>query len=321
MQSKKQASQFKDEPFSEDVAATVEIQVTKLFMNTHEVADYLRIKERKVYELVSQRQIPCTRIAGKWLFSKELIDLWLLHHTEGSPQRPIVTALPDILAGSHDPLLDWAIRESGSELAVLFNGSLDGLERVAKREALGCGLHVLDPDSGDYNTPLLAKRFSQDAIVALQWAWREQGLIVAPGNPLSIKTVADLVGKRCAVRQKEAGSHILLTALLQQQGLELSDLITPAAPLRSETDVALAITSGETDAGLGIAAVAQLLKIDFVPLTRERYDLVFWQRSYFEPPIQKLMAFTRSTEFAKRAQELGGYDISGLGTVRYNGSG
>ena len=99
-------------------------------MNTREVAEYLRIKERRVYDLVAQRNIPCTRAAGKWLFPKELIDLWLIRNAEGVSEslqvKPI--ELPAIISGSHDPLLDWAVKESDCGLAMLFNGSLDGLE-------------------------------------------------------------------------------------------------------------------------------------------------------------------------------------------------
>ncbi|MEE8623067.1 MAG: helix-turn-helix domain-containing protein, partial [Alphaproteobacteria bacterium] len=82
-------------------------------MTTREVADYLRIKQRKVYDLVSEREIPCTRVTGKWLFPKHLIDLWVLQATEGALPRPRA-APPPIIAGSQDPLLDWALQESDS---------------------------------------------------------------------------------------------------------------------------------------------------------------------------------------------------------------
>ncbi|MEX0758629.1 MAG: helix-turn-helix domain-containing protein, partial [Tistlia sp.] len=102
-------------------------------MTTREVADYLRLKERRIYELVRQRAIPCTRVTGKWLFPKPLIDLWLSRHLEGSPPA---SAPPPVVAGSQDPLLDWAVRESGCGLALLPGGSLDGLARLARGEAL-----------------------------------------------------------------------------------------------------------------------------------------------------------------------------------------
>jgi len=293
--------------------------MTPALMNTREVAEYLRIKERKVYDLVAQRRIPCTRAAGKWLFPKYLIDLWLRQHAEGVAENvsPPV-APPAILSGSHDPLLDWAVRESDSGLAVLFNGSLDGLERFADRQALACGLHILDPDSGEYNAPILAQRFANAPVTAIEWAWREQGLMVAPGNPLGIGGMPEAASQRFAVRQKEAGSYLLLGHLLGQAGMTLADVAAASPPLRSENEVALAVANGEADVGLGIAAAARALRLDFLPLARERYDLLVWRRLYFEPPFQKLLAFARTPAFSKRAQDMGGYDLSGLGAVRYN---
>jgi excisionase family DNA binding protein len=292
--------------------------MTNPLMTVHEVAEYLRIKERKVYDLVAQSRIPCTKAAGKWLFPKELIDRWLQQHAEYVSDTSAPAEPPLILSGSHDPLLDWAVRESGSGLAILFNGSLDGLERFAARQAVACGLHVRDGATGEYNNRLLAQRFAAEPVVAIEWAWRDQGLMVAPGNPLGIQSLLDVKDRRFAVRQKEAGSHVLLNHLLEQCDLEMDDLHIVEPPLRNETDLALAVANGEVDAGLGIAAAAHQLQLAFVPLAKERYDLLVWRRQYFEPPLQKLFAFTRTPAFSKRLQNVRGYDVGGLGTVRYN---
>lgn len=287
-------------------------------MTVHEVAAYLRIKERKVYDLVAQNRIPCTKAAGKWLFPKQLIDLWLRQHTDFGIELSPQSEPPLIVSGSHDPLLDWAVRESGSGLAILFNGSLDGLERFAARQSVACGLHIWDDATGDYNRRLLEQRFAAQPVVAIEWAWRDQGLMVAPGNPLAIKSLKDVQGKRFAIRQKEAGSHVLLTYLLRQAGLTLADLTVVEPPLRNETDLALAVASGDVDAGLGIAAAAHPLNLDFIPLAKERYDLLIWRRQYFELPLQTLFAFTTTPTFCKRLQTLRGYHVGGLGRVRYN---
>jgi excisionase family DNA binding protein len=288
-------------------------------MSTREVAEYLRLKERKVYDLVAKRQIPCTRVSGKWLFPKMLIDSWLLEQVTGMPARPGLAELPDILAGSHDPLLDWAVRESGSDLAILFDGSLAGLERLAERGAVACGVHVIDGDTGTYNLPRIQARLGREPVVLLEWAWREQGLIVAAGNPLGIAGMRDLPRVRFAARQREAGSHLLLEQLLRTEGLSPEAVRADRPPLRSETEVALAVSEDRADAGLGIAAVARQLGLGFVPLQRERYDLVVWRRAYFEPPLQRLMAFTQSTAFRDRARQFAGYDIGTLGRVHFNG--
>jgi putative molybdopterin biosynthesis protein len=245
-------------------------------MTTKEVAAYLRIKERKVYELVSARRIPCSRVAGKWLFPKVLIDLWVVQNSEGNSNRNAALDRPPIVGGSHDPLLEWCVRESGCELATMFNGSLDGLQRFVNATVLCCGLHVFDPDTADYNWPIARHTLAGLDIVLIEWAWREQGLIVAAGNPQNIRGLADLQNGavRLVGRQEGAGSRLLFEHLLRQQHLDPATLHFIAPPMRSETELALAIRDGKAEAGFGIAAVARQCRVDFVPLHRERYDLV-----------------------------------------------
>ncbi len=288
------------------------------FMTTKEVAAYLRIKERRVYELVRQRAIPCTRVTGKWLFPKTLIDLWLADKVEGERPRE---AAPPVIAGSHDPLLDWAVKESGCGLALLPGGSLDGLKRFGEGAALAAGLHLFDAEAGDYNVATVSGTFPALGAVLVEWARRRQGLVVAAGNPLGIDGLGDLKvkGARVVARQPEAGSYLLLAHLLEQADMALEDLDCIDGTARSVTDLGLAILEGRADAGLAVEAAARTLKLDFVPLQEERYDLLMRRRDYFEPPMQSLLAFARSPAFAERAAQMGGYDLSGTGTVRFNG--
>jgi excisionase family DNA binding protein len=288
-------------------------------MNTKEVAEYLRLKERKIYDLVAHRQIPCARISGKWLFPKDLIDLWLRRNIEGSAARKLYPDPPPIVAGSHDPSLEWAVRESGSDLALLFGGSLDGLERFAEGQAVACGLHVLDSEQEQYNAPLIEQRFGAEPVVLIEWARRQQGLIVAPGNPLGIASLADGVGKRLAIRQKESGTYLLLDYLLKKNHLTLADFIVGTIPLRNETEVAMAVASGQADLGLGIFGAARQLPVDFISVTEERYDLLMWRRSYFEPTLQALFSFVRTPSFTDYASAALGYRFDELGRVHFNG--
>jgi excisionase family DNA binding protein len=286
-------------------------------LTTREVADYLRVKERRVYELVRQGTIPCTRVTGKWLFPKAQIDLWLAENAAGEQ----AVAPPPVIAGSHDPLLDWAVKESGCGLALLAGGSLDGLARFARGEALMAGLHVFDAASGEFNVPVLRKAVSGQGLVLLEWATRQQGLVLGPGNPCGIRGLRDLAadGVRVVRRQRESGSHVLLTHLLEREGMAPSVVRFTDETARDETDLGLAILEGRAEAGLAVEAVARSLKLDFVPLLLERYDLLLRRRDYFIPQVQGLFAFTRQTAFAARAAQMGGYDISSLGKVRYNG--
>jgi excisionase family DNA binding protein len=289
------------------------------FMTTREVADYLRIKERRVYELVRRRAIPCTRVTGKWLFPRTLIDVWLAESAAG--QGAARVQAPPVVAGSHDPLLDWAVRESDCGLALLPGGSLDGLKRFAEGEAQVAGLHVYDAETEGFNVQAVTGTLPPAGLVLIEWAWRSQGLVVAAGNPKGLAGLKDLARGRVIVarRQEAAGSRLLLAQLLEREGLGLEDLNFTAETARSETDLGLAILEGRAEAGLAVEAAARTLKLDFVPLMRERYDLLLRRRDYFEAPVQALLAFARGTAFRTRAGQMGGYDVSGLGRVHLNG--
>ncbi len=287
-------------------------------MTTAEVAAYLRLRERKVYDLVRQGLIPCTKITGKLLFPKQAVDLWLMSHLEGDEQagRPV----PWVLAGSQDPLLDWALRESGSELAQLCHGSGDGVQRLLAGQAMLVGIHVRHAEDDSYNDPARLGLSGMRDLVIIHWARREQGLLVAAGNPRRINSLHDLVIQplRVANRQPEAGASTLFRQLLADAGLEQGKLQLLPHPALSEDDLALDVREGRADAGLGVRASATRHGLHFIPLHTEYFDLALRRRSYFEPPVQRLLAFARTERFRQRAVAMEGYELSELGNVRYN---
>ena len=288
------------------------------YLTTREAAAYLRVKERRIYEMVRQRRIPCTRVTGKWLFPRALIDRWLAAHLEGEPVA--TDAPPPVIAGSHDPLLEWAVGESGCELALKGGGSLAGLDRLAEGEAAVAAAHVLDPETGAYNVPGVRARPGLRDVVVLTWAWRRQGLVLPAGNPDGVGELADLAhtGVAVAQRQQHAGSRILFAHLLAEAGLSPEALTCAPETVQTELDVGLAVLGGRARAGMAVAAVAHSLNLGFVPLAWERFDLVAGRREVFEPPMQRLLAFTHGAAFAAKAGALGGYDVSELGRVQYN---
>ena len=274
-------------------------------LTTSEVAAYLRLKERKIYDLVAEGQIPHLRVTGKLLFPRGRIEAWLARHGGETP-------LPNLIAGSHDPLFDWALREAKTGLATFFDGSLDGLQRLSTGGAAAAGVHLPDPNVGD---ALARAGLHGRGVVVVEWARRTQGLILPPGNPKRIGGLGDLKGRRLVPRQPGAGARLLLDRLLAQAEID-PVLLDP--PARSEADVAGAVLNGDADAGLGLLAVARPLGLDFVPLKEERFDLVVLRHAYFEPPLQRLVAFCHERRFRRQAARLGGYDLSGLGTVHHN---
>ncbi|MFG1301294.1 helix-turn-helix transcriptional regulator [Xanthobacter sp. V3C-3] len=296
------------------------------FLTTRELASLLRVKERKVYDLVAAGGLPVRRVTGKLLFPRRDIEDWIAASAgpgecarEAVPVMASAAASPPplVMAGGHDPLLEWALRESRSGIAALLDGALDGLDRAGRGECLAVGLHVPEPDG--WNTGAVAGRFGGRPWVLLEWARRARGIIFRRELGRRPQRLVDLRGLRFQRRQAEAASEMVLDQLLADEGLTRADLTLVATIERSETDLAHAIAGGRADVGLGIEAAARQHNLGFVPLTHERFDLLVWRKAYFDPPFQKLMAFCRQPAFAARAADLGGYDVSGFGTVHFNG--
>lgn len=287
-------------------------------MTTSEVADYLRLKQRKVYELVREQQIPCTKITGKLLFPRQAIDLWVMSHLEGDSGRGAQIA--PILAGSNDPLLEWAVREAGTDLALLCHGSGDGVKRLLDGRAMVIGLHLTDPDTGAGNDPLRCGLGGLRDLVIIHWARRRQGLLLPPGNPKGIQSLTDLFADKVRVvrRQPGAGADSVLTWLLKREKLDAGKLATTTHPALGEDDLALDVREGRADCGLGVETAARRHGLEFIPLHTEAFDLAMRRRSYFEPQLQKLLELCRSDHFRERAHSMGGYDIDQLGSITFN---
>jgi len=288
-------------------------------LTTAEAAVYLRIKERKLYELVAEGAVPCTKVTGKWLFPRGDLDRWLLAGM-ARPFGIVPSEPPAVVGGSHDPLLQWALVESRSGLAMLPEGSEAGYRRFLLGEVLAAAIHFHDlaDASVDANVAIVSAETSLYDAVLIGFAAREQGLLVAAGNPLGLSCLADAHARqaRLAQRPEGAGAQQLLLAMLAREGLSLeafeTALVAPTGP-----DIAQAIRAGRADVGVATRAVATSANIDFVPVALERFDLVMRQRDSYRPRLQLLLALVRSPAFAVRAGELGGLDVSGAGQVRW----
>jgi putative molybdopterin biosynthesis protein len=285
-------------------------------LTTEEAAVYLRLSERKLYDLVASGAVPCTKVTGKWLFPKAALDRWLA----AGLAMPARAPAPAIVGGSHDPLLEWALRESGSGLASLPEGSEAGLRRLERSEVAAAAIHLhrLDGDDEAANVEAVAAAPGLHDAVVIAFARREQGLLVAAGNPLQLRDVAGIAATRArlALRPQGAGAQLLLLALVARTGLTLDQLALVKPPCPTGPDIAQAVRSGRADCGVATRAVAQAASLDFVPLTWERFDLALRQRDYFRPPLQALFKFARTAAFRDRAAEFSGYDASEAGDVR-----
>lgn len=288
-------------------------------LTTAEAADYLRIKERKLYELVAEQAIPCTKVTGKWLFPRADLDRWLLAGM-ARPHGVIPAEPPPIVGGSHDPLLQWALAESRAGLAILPEGSEAGYRRFLRGEVAAVAIHFHDLDDpyADANVAVVEKEPTLYDAVLIHFCARDQGLLVARNNPLGLVSLPDAVTRhaRVAVRPAGAGAQQLLVSLLRREGLREESLgttlLAPTGP-----DIAQAIRSGHADCGIATRAVAIAAGVDFVPLLTERFDLLMRQRDSYRPALQTLLQLLEKPTFAERAAELGGLDVSQAGLVRW----
>jgi excisionase family DNA binding protein len=290
------------------------------YLTTMEAAEYLRLSERKLYELVSEGRIPCTKATGKWLFPKAALDQWLVTDLNGRSGFSYAVA-PPIVGGSHDPLLEWALRESGSGLALLPEGSESGLSRLRNNEAVLAGIHLHAPDGPDEDANLVAVN-SDSALadcVVIAWCRREQGIVVPKDNPLGLTNISDIARKRARIaeRQAGAGAQALLIRLCKLSGIDLQSLQREVVA-RTGDDLALAVREGRVDCGIATRATAATRGLDFVSLAWERFDLVVRRKNFFEPAVQALLSFARKPVFPDRATALGGYDVADTGKVLLN---
>lgn len=277
------------------------------YLTTREVADLLRVKERKVYDLAAADEIPHRRITGKLLFPAGEIRRWI----EGAATD---AARPSVVVGSHDPLLDWAIRESGSGLSTLYDGSGDGLARFAAGEAALAGLHLAEADG--WNRAAVRAAAPANAVL-IGFAARSRGFMLRRGEA-AVTSFANLEGRRVAIRQPGAGATLLFDRLLAESRLPHDRFETLPSPARTETEAAAAVASGEADVAFGLRSVAGQFSLDFHAVIDEHFDLLIDRRAYFEPPLVTLMAFARTRPFDDKAARLGGYDLARLGEIVWN---
>lgn len=299
--------------------------MTKEMLTTKEVAEYLSINEKQVYRLIKEKKIPATRITGKWLFPKGLIDEWIMKSARESvriPERKGPQENQVVIAGSNDLALELlaknaTIQHPRYNFSISNIGSLAGLIALQNRNCHVAAAHLLDTETGEYNSSFVKKHFPDLKVVALNLSHREQGLIVRKGNPLAINALKQLADKKIRFinRQEGSGTRVLLDCRLQEDGIHPADIPGYSRIAYTHIEVALEIFSGSADAGLGIFAVARQLGLDFIPLATERFDLIIPVENYSTRAVKSLKGVLGSDEFKKRMGQLGGYNTKDTGKI------
>jgi excisionase family DNA binding protein len=294
-------------------------------LSTKEVAEFINVNEKMVYSLVSEKGLPATKITGKWLFPKHLVEQWVEANTINYPDN--CDRLPPydgllIITGSNDPLLDRAIAifnsQNSDQLAVFGNlGSMGGLKALRQGLCHIASSHLLQDDESEYNFDFAFKELD-DMPAVVNFCRREQGILVPKGNPKNITTVADLgwPGIKIVNRSLSTGTRLLLDKELKKIGINGEKIEGYATEVSRHLDVGLEILSGRADAGPAIRAVAKLLDLDFIPLRWERFDLMISKERFFDEGIQRFLGILHETGFQQMAaRELAGYDVSSSGQM------
>ncbi len=214
-----------------------------------------------------------------------------------------------ILSGSHDLALeDLAARLSKRMLLLnLPVGSLDGLVHLRQGLCQLSGSHLLDP-TGEYNTPYVRHLFPDRSMELVTLANRTQGLMLAPGNPKTIRRLSDLArgDVRFVNRNPGSGTRLWLDAELQRCRIDSQDIRGYARSVRTHSDAAVLIESGRADTALGLQAAAARHGLDFIPLFEERYDLVLLREN--ERPLAPLLDYLQTASFRRELSSLAGYN-------------
>ena len=227
-----------------------------------------------------------------------------------------------VVIGSHDPLLDeladmMHIQDSNVYLSSAHVGSMGGIMAIRRGEAHVAGCHLLDTETGVYNLAFIKKYFPGGKVKLVRCVGRQQGLMVAAGNPLNITKFSDIAreGLRYVNRQKGAGTRILTDYLCAREGLQTDAIYGYDREELTHTSVAAQIVSGSADAGMGIYSAAQLYGLDFIPICNEEYDLLISDHAWDTIQVQQMIATLKSPAFREKLLSMGGYTVEGAGEL------
>ncbi len=292
-----------------------------LFLNAKQVAEYLDLNEKKVYAMANERLLPGTKVTGKWLFPKTLIDRWIIDSCHAGTLSDRL-----IISGSDDPLLHYVIKrlslQMGSSGLISYSAcdTRSGLTHLNHGYADVCCIHWGHVADRDLTHPALLKHYSNHKQwVLVHAANRDFGIMMRSEHHHLGQNVSQTLALqyRWVPRQAGSGSQQQLERFLAEQGSHMNQL-NCQAPALSEHELAAAIASGQGDFGLGCQGAAGEYGLAFVPLGTESFDLVMPQGIFFRQQLQHLFKALQQPESQQRARLLGGYDLSDCGKILWS---
>ena len=228
-----------------------------------------------------------------------------------------------LLNGSNDMILDLLKNEmaiKGVDLVVKSTGSLGGITSLNRKECHLSTAHLLDPVTGEYNFSYIDRYLKTQKVQLINLAYRQQGMIVQKGNPKNIESIKDLVNQNLTFinRQRGAGTRVLFDYLLEKNNISMEDIVGYNREEFTHMTLASEIHNGTTDVGIGIQSAADAFDLDFIPIAKERYDLIIPENLIDDERIKKLLEVIKSERFINQVKTLEGYDLSLTGKVMTN---
>lgn len=283
-------------------------------ISARELSKYLRINEKMIYRLVQESRLPSIRIGGKIAFARELIDGWIIENTQ---REKLI-----LIAGSDDPLLKKIIdlfNASQNDTTVFYApvGSLSGLTLLKERACSMSCVHIFDRKEKSYTLSYLKRYLENESYVVLNLFFREQGLYLQKGNPARITSITDLASGNAKFvnRNKGAGTRMLFDALLIEEGIEPSRINGYDREVESHLAAGTAVMRGTADVSAGIRHIAHILGLDFIPLFKERFDLVVPRERFTSTQVRAFIDFLGEPMLQHSLKDFEGYDVAQMGSV------
>lgn len=303
-----------------------------LYYTPEEVAKILKISKGTVYDLIKKGDIPSYRVGKKMRISPSDLEAFtrpsspvskLTCSTTQVPIEQIILENQGLIICGQDIVLDVLTRHlerKNPQFRSLrsYVGSIDGLLALYKGSANVVSAHLWDGETGEYNTPYVRRLLPGQRILIINLVYRNQGFYVAPGNPKRIQDWVDLVKPdvKFVNREKGSGTRVLLDEQLRKLDIEAQQIKGYENEEMSHIAVASAVARGVADVGLGTEKAAlQIPVVEFIPLMKERYDIVIYKNDLARPAFQALLGVLNSKEFHEEVAGMGGYDISQTGAI------
>ena len=253
---------------------------TSQYMTTREVAALMRVKERKIYDLVAKGDIPVSKTTGKLLFPKDAVLAWIAKDSLLADKTQLT------ISGSHDPLFETVLRQTGIDIATLWNGSTAGLERVVKGQASASVLHIFCPEEQSWNIDAVKAACAEKDVVLLHWANRSRGLVMTTSAAENVTSLSAIRSWRLSQRQAGTGAQILFDHLLAEAGLK-KDELDLGVTCHTELEAVLTLLEGQADIAFGLEHFAVKYNLAFLPLVSECVDILVDRKMVFEPAYSR----------------------------------